>query len=136
MQKLYCYIDETGQDTEGRFFLVVALVASKEAVLSLETSLEEIERESGKRALKWHKTRPTRREAYLRRLLELPELKGSIFYSIFSDTKEYTRHTAETVAQAVQRKATPPYQATILIDGLNEAELRAVRRHLKQAAVK
>lgn len=26
MQKLYCYVDETGQDTQGAFFLVSAVV--------------------------------------------------------------------------------------------------------------
>lgn len=29
-QKLYCYVDETGQDTKGKLFIVVAIVIEKE----------------------------------------------------------------------------------------------------------
>ena len=52
MQKLYCYVDETGQDTGGAFFLVVVIIAEKDSALLLEKQLEQIEKESGKRALK------------------------------------------------------------------------------------
>jgi len=30
MQKLYCYVDETGQDPASEFFIVVAIVLQKE----------------------------------------------------------------------------------------------------------
>ena len=66
MQKLYCYVDETGQDTVGVFFLVVAVVAEKDSAHRLEKQLEKIEKESGKRALKWNASSFARRQDYLR----------------------------------------------------------------------
>ncbi|MFQ5793901.1 MAG: DUF3800 domain-containing protein [Candidatus Bipolaricaulia bacterium] len=137
MQKLYCYVDETGQDTKGAFFLVVVLIISKGTIYHLEKQLEQIEQNSGKRALKWKATSFPRRQAYLRYILELEDLKESIFYSTFTDTetKDYTTLTARVIIQGIRAKATPPYQANVFIDGLNDAERVKVRRLLKQAQV-
>lgn len=134
-QKLYCYVDETGQDTKGAFFLVVVLITSKETVSDLEKQLEQIEQESGKRTLKWQKARPNRRQAYLERLLRLEELKEGIFYGAFTNTTDYTALTAKVLIQGIQAKSTPPYKATIFIDGLNDAERARVRRFLKEAQI-
>ena len=51
MSKLYCYVDETGQDTEGRFFLVSVVVTGVERD-EMRTWLETVEKESGKGILK------------------------------------------------------------------------------------
>lgn len=65
MRKLYCYVDESGQDTEGRIFVVaVVVVSDKEALLQL---CEQFERESGKGKFKWGKAENTARLAYLNR---------------------------------------------------------------------
>jgi len=40
MQKLYCYIDETGQDTKGKLFLVSIVIQEQER----EELREKIER--------------------------------------------------------------------------------------------
>lgn len=50
-QKLYCYVDETGQDTEGQLFLVSVVVTEQEQE-TIARELERIEAESGKRHLK------------------------------------------------------------------------------------
>ncbi len=47
MQKIYCYVDETGQDTKGEFFLVSVVIAKDERDNLIE-KLEEIERSTGK----------------------------------------------------------------------------------------
>jgi hypothetical protein len=49
MQKLYCYVDETGQQPEGRFFLVSVVVTGPERD-ALNTALERIEHATGKSA--------------------------------------------------------------------------------------
>ncbi len=43
-QKLYCYVDETGQDTEGHLFLVSVVVTEQERE-SFARELERIEAE-------------------------------------------------------------------------------------------
>jgi hypothetical protein len=45
-QKLYCYVDETGQDTDGRLFLVSVVVTEQEQE-AFARELERIEAESG-----------------------------------------------------------------------------------------
>ena len=44
-QKLYCYVDETGQDTKGAMFLVVVVITAEDPD-ALRTALERIERVS------------------------------------------------------------------------------------------
>ncbi len=45
-KKLYCYADETGQDTKGAFFLVAVVITPKASVAAIKKQLEEIERYS------------------------------------------------------------------------------------------
>ena len=63
------------------------------------------------------------------------DFKGSIFYSTFTEIQDYTTLTAQVLIQGIRIQATAPYQATIFIDGLNEAERDRVRNLLKRAHV-
>ncbi len=54
--KLYCYVDETGQDTKGKLFIVVAVIVGEEKN-EVEKYLESIEEQSGKGKRKWIKAR-------------------------------------------------------------------------------
>jgi hypothetical protein len=49
MQKLYCYTDETGQDTKGKLFLVSVVITEKELKDKIEHTLLSIERKTGKK---------------------------------------------------------------------------------------
>ena len=69
MQKLYCYVDESGQDDVSRFFIVVVVVSGQNQE-SLRTEIEDIERLAGTNRKKWHKVRHEHRMRYLRLLLE------------------------------------------------------------------
>ena len=55
-EKLYAYVDESRQDTRGRFFLVAVVITEQERDV-LRRQLAEIERTSGKETHKWTKTR-------------------------------------------------------------------------------
>jgi hypothetical protein len=55
-QNFYCYVDETGQDTLGQFFIVSVVVTESERD-SLTAELDMIERLSGKGKVKWTQTR-------------------------------------------------------------------------------
>jgi hypothetical protein len=55
-QKLYAYVDESGQDTLGELFLV-SVVVTGEAREGLRKKLRTIERASGKQTKKWRKAR-------------------------------------------------------------------------------
>ncbi len=47
MQKLYCYVDETGQDTQGALFLVALVIVGQERE-KLRKLLRSLEGRSGK----------------------------------------------------------------------------------------
>ena len=68
-KKLYCYVDETGQDAGSKIFVVVT-VASLEDQEKIRQALLEIEDAAGTGHRKWHKSRPARRLRYIRDIVE------------------------------------------------------------------
>ena len=86
--KLYCYVDETGQDTLGEFFIVSVVVTDSGRDLLIE-KLEAIERISGKGKVKWMKVRGHQRLAYIREVLSAPMFKGTLYFSRYRGTKSY-----------------------------------------------
>lgn len=138
-QKLYCYVDETGQDTQGELFIVVTLVVGNERD-ELERFLEEKERESGKGKRKWIKSRAKERNAYLETVLVPKHLKGKIFYRIQKDTKAYEAQTVITIEKAIYQYIASNniknYKATIVIDGLSDKSAKRVGGALRRAGIK
>jgi hypothetical protein len=89
MPRIYCYVDETGQDTKGAFFLVVVVLVAGEVHEPLREKLLEIENRVGKKRARWAKNRLSVRIAYLEQILTLRELRRNVFYSTYHETKEY-----------------------------------------------
>ena len=118
-QKLYCYVDETGQDTKGRLFLVSVVVVKKEQQ-NLQIKLEEIEKRTGKRFSKWIKTKKDMKQNYLREIIETNLLKDKIFFVQYIQTKNYLEATISAVAQTVLKRAKGEYEATVYVDGLSK----------------
>lgn len=135
-QKLYCYVDETGQDTGGKLFLVAIVLKQIDQLGILESKLEEIEQRTGKKQKKWKKVNKDIKKKYLEELLQVKGLKESIFYSIYENTKEYTALTSLTVAKAILSKNRENYTVTVIIDGLNDKEREIVRKELKKLKIK
>lgn len=123
VQKIYCYADETGQDTKGRLFLVSVIVGDTERE-ELRTVVEEIERETGKRHIKWQKTSHDIRVAYLDRLIREDVLKDKVCFSVYTQTQSYIDLTILTVAKSILRKVKTEYKATVFVDGLDKVEIR------------
>ena len=121
MQKLYCYVDESGQDTKGKIFLVSVIIIDKERE-EIRKKLEEIEEKSGKRNRKWYKTNNERRLNYIQKIIKSDFLKGRIFYSKYENTKSYVDLTILTAAKAILKNAKDSYETTILVDGLRKSE--------------
>lgn len=68
-QKLYAYVDESGQDTKGEIFLVSVVIVGTQRD-ALRRRLQKIEEGTRKRSKKWTRTSVKRREAYMRRIIE------------------------------------------------------------------
>lgn len=134
-QKLYCYVDETGQDTKGAMFLVVVVITAEDPD-ALREALERIERVSTKGARKWFKTNRERRVAYIRELVQSGLFINDICFSAYENSLEYLNLTVLTTAKAILSRSHEPYEATVLIDGLGKTERRVVADGLRKLHVK
>jgi hypothetical protein len=122
-QKIYCYVDESGQDTKGKLFLVAVIIDDKERD-ELRSVVEKIEKETGKKHIKWQRSSHFTRVNYLERLLQEKILKGKIYFSVYKDTQSYVDLTILTVAKSILQKAKEGYKASIFVDGLDKVEIR------------
>ncbi|MDE0015377.1 MAG: DUF3800 domain-containing protein [Candidatus Poribacteria bacterium] len=138
MSNIYCYVDESGQHTQGSFFGVAAvIVKTVEMRDSGENMLLEVERTTEKGSVKWTKTHYRKKDQYLRIIATLPELKGCLFYSIYTDTRDYVGATVDTIARMVQQQRADieTHGLIIVIDGLDKPEKQRIAKLLKQAGV-
>ena len=136
MLKLYAYVDESGQETEGRLFLVTTIVVDGNEDEALRLDLEKIERSTEKYGKSWHQTRHDRRIAYVDRALANPSLVGAIFYKVHRGTKAYQDVTRDTIIRALDVRAPErKYKATIFVDGLRRSERHDVAVGLRQAGI-
>lgn len=134
-EKLYVYVDETGQDTKGEIFIVSVVVAKKDH-LELQKYLEEIEMETGKKATKWNKAKVDYRIIYLEKVFSNNKLKNAVFYSLARETKMYRDTTIVTIASATNEvRSRDKYKASIFIDGLQKAEVLLVGKGLRRVGL-
>ena len=135
-QKLYCYVDETGQDTKGRFFLVAIVITCKERE-RLILELERIEDSSLKGIRKWKNTKPARRIAYLDLILASQLLINKINYAVFLDRNDYQDLTIIATAKAIISIAPiNNYEALVYVDGLSRTDRFVVGAGLRHRHVK
>ena len=135
MQKLYCYVDETGQDTKGKLFLVSVVITRSERE-RLRAKLRKIEQMSGKGIKKWTKATRVQRKKYIDIVISDKDFVENIFYSRYSDTHAYIDLTILTTAKALLDRAKPPYETTIFVDGLRRTERHRFAAGLRRLKVK
>lgn len=132
--KLFCYVDETGQDTQGRLFVVAVVVTDSEREM-LRQQCSAIEAQSGKGQRKWVKSKYDRRLAYVQQILKIPALHGRLCFSASYDHANYLEATVQAVAGSLRLVESAEYQATVLIDGLPRSEEREVGLQLRRLGV-
>lgn len=132
MQRLYCYVDETGQDTSGKLFIVSVVVTEQERDL-IETQLEQLEQRSGKKKARWIKTSLRAKQLYLTQIFQSNLFVGKLFYKRFSETTDYLGATLVTISQAIhQTQPARPYTATVFIEGFNKYQVRGLPTVLRK----
>ena len=130
-RKLYCYVDETGQDTQGELFIVTVVVTGQDRD-QLRQTCEEIERDSRKGRRKWIKTKYDRRLAYIRQVVERPIFAGKLNLAIYRDAQDYSFLTVQAIVRALSATGETDYKATVFIDGLPRSLERAVVLQLRR----
>jgi Protein of unknown function (DUF3800) len=129
-QKLYCYVDETGQDKTSSLFIVVAIVSAAEQDRLRET-LVEIEREAGTGARKWHKSHASRRLRYLNLALERRIGAGEVFFGSYQKPLPYFFPMLDVLERAIRRKAVTPYTARVFVDGIDKKKAAELTNALR-----
>jgi hypothetical protein len=132
-QKLYCYVDETGQDTTGELFFVVVAILSDERD-QIRGYLTDLEERSGKRARKWTRSTPRQRLAYIRGVLTHAAFAG-LYYSKYQQSRAYVDLTILSVAKAINTHIEEPYAATVYVDGLQRTEEHRFARGLRKLRI-
>lgn len=132
VNNIYCFVDETGQDTEGKLFLVVVVIIKQDTIDLLETKLLQVEKDTAKNILKWTKTVFEIKKNYIQLIANLPNIKNTVYYSVYTDTKEYPSLTTLTIAKAINNCHITNTKSTVIIDGLRKQEIQKVRIELKQ----
>ena len=120
-QKLYAYVDESGQETRGRVFLVAVVLAGATRD-TLQQRLRTMERRSEKQHKKWTKARLAERTAYIQAILQSSAFAGHIYYSRYQETRAYVDLMILSTAKALHAHAPGGSQSTIIVDGLGRTE--------------
>lgn len=120
-EKLYCFVDESGQDTKGGFFVVTVVFTDNDLQAWYQTC-QGFEQESGKTG-KWKKTTYPRRLKYIRLVIDSPLFVGRLAYVAYNDGQDYDTLKAIAIAKAV-RFAGGDSDKAIVIDGLRRREFR------------
>lgn len=124
MAKLYCYVDESGQDTEGQLYVVGVLHLDSIKRDMIFPELLAAEQKSKKDRRKWSKTDDVKRLAYIRGVFQIPSLKGNLFYELHLSTIKYRVATLETIIKVFVQRGPQLSKAVICIDGLVNADRR------------
>ncbi len=134
-QKLYCYIDETGQDAGSEFFIVVAVVSDREQNL-LRSQLLEVESQAKIGQRKWHKSRPERNVQYLKLVIKKEIGKGEVYFGHYKKPIPYFLPMLETLEKAILDKAKGNYKAIVYVDGIDKKKAAELTNALRVRNIK
>jgi Protein of unknown function (DUF3800) len=133
-KKLYCYVDETGQDPSARYFIVVAIV-SEEDQDALRKALTAIEWGTGTGHKKWHKLRSEPRLRYLERVLREKIAAGRVFFGSFEKPVPYFFPFIEVLERGIKASGVENYSARIYVDGIDRQKAKELTNALRSRGV-
>ena len=124
------YVDESGQDTRGKLF-VVAIVAVENSD-EFRQYCEFFEASSGKGKVKWRSAEKKRRLAYPRTVISSAASLGvTLFCSVSRRTIDYDSATIDGVAKAIRRLKAPGSRVYVYIDGLSKSKCNVYKNRLR-----
>lgn len=130
-KKLYCYVDETGQDAASSVFVVVAVVSLEEQE-KLKRTVADSENASGTGGRKWHKSQAARRLRYLTLLLQKEIGRGEVFFGSYKKPLPYFFPLLDILEKSIKIKAPASYIARIFVDGIDRKKAKELTNALRQ----
>lgn len=128
-QKLYCYVDESGQDVGSDLFIVVAVVTWND-VEGLRLSLIELEKQLKIGNKKWHKLRPSSRTEFMSVFLGRKYSNLKIYFGRFKKPVPYFFPMLEVVQKSLI-SFPKPIKAIVIIDGLDAISAKKMTNALR-----
>lgn len=133
-RKLYCYVDESGQDTKGDIF-IVSVVVTEEEKDELLKLCEKIEKDSGKGKFKWGKAERNRRLKYIETIFSLKIFRGKLRYAVYKGQVNYDMATIMGIAKAICYREPNIYTTSIYIDGLTKNKKNEYGSELRKLGI-
>lgn len=134
MQKLYCYVDESGQDAGSEFFVVVAVISSGDQEM-IRAQLLQAEEVAQTKHLKWHKTAHLRRIQYLSFVMEKHIARGNVYAAHYQKPIPYFFPMLEVLKQAIQSTAQKSYLANVYVDGIDRYKAKQLTNALRISGI-
>jgi hypothetical protein len=136
IKKLYCYVDESGQDAGSNFFIVVSIVSGEEQN-QIRDKLMQAEEVSKVHARKWFNSRSPVKEDFLRTVIKTELAKGDVYYSKYKKPLPFFAPMLETIEKAIKDKANgKPYLATVYVDGIDKKKAQELTGWLRHKGIK
>ncbi|HYF04830.1 MAG TPA: DUF3800 domain-containing protein [Patescibacteria group bacterium] len=135
VQKLYVYVDETGQDAGSDCFIVVAIITAEDQQ-KLKESLLELEQSTKLGEKKWHKSKALQREKFLQETVNKNIAAGEVYYSHYKKPLPFFFPLLVTVSKAIAAATNDPYQAIIYVDGIDKKKAKELTNALRLEGVK
>jgi len=129
-QKVYAFVDESGQDDASRFFVVVAVVSDRDQDI-LRKQLEEVEEVAQTGKMKWHKSRHVRRTKYLSLVLERKIAAGEVYFRSFEKPLPYFFPMLDVLEKALKRITKTPHKAFVHVDGIDIQKAKELTNALR-----
>jgi hypothetical protein len=134
-QKLYAYVDESGQDDTSKFFVVVSIVTVKNQD-QLREQLLHVESEAKTYALKWNQSHHDRRMKYLSLGLDRKIGAGFVFVGRYLKPVPYFHAVASVIEKAIKQVADgKKHLAIVRVDGINKKFAVALTNALRANGV-
>jgi len=129
-QKLYCYVDESGQDTKSSHFVVVAIVNNKDQV-KIRKDLINLESKTKIGIRKWHKSSTPRKHQFLTKQIISKLLISDIFYGVYKKPLPYFLPIIDTLEKSIKTKSNNDYSCTVYIDGIDKKKAKELTNALR-----
>ena len=130
-KRIDLYVDESGQDTRGKLF-VVAIVAVENSD-ELRRHCESLEMSSGKGKMKWRSAQKKRRITYLQTVTSSASTLGvTLFYTVFRRTTDYDSATIDGLVKTIRKFRVGSPQVYVYVDGLAKSKCHIYKTILRQ----
>jgi len=135
MQKLYCYVDETGQDAGSKLFIVAAVIVTAN-INAVRERLEKLEKETGINIVKWHKAAYQYRIRFIEEFLRQDNTDLRIYFLTVKKPVFYWLPTVEILQRSIPPNSSSGMQAIVCVDGLDKISAKKITNALRTKILK